>query len=224
MRHTHSQRGFTLIEAILAVSIIVTGLVALLTLARLSIIAADATVNRIRAVAYAQEAMEVVRNIRDTNWLEYDTDSTTVWNDGLFSPTDPTDYSAVITTTLAQPLTGHALDFRPDTRADTCDGASCTRLWEDPVQRFVMQSAETDADMFAAGVFKTEYTRIVLLYPICRSRADIQDEYIEHAEGVVCAALTHNQVGIDVVVRVEYPGRSQRNEMIIEEKMYDWRY
>lgn len=223
-RHTpHNQHGFTLLEAILAIAIIITGLVALLTLARLSILAADSSANRIRAVAYAQEAMEIIRNIRDTNWLEYDSDSTTPWNDGLYSAIDNTDYSAVLTTTMANPAANHVLDFRPDTHGDTCGGQPCLKLWEDEEHALVMQTAEDAADVEAAGWVTTGYTRLVYLYPICRNNANILDEYIERSEGIPCAG-GFSLVGVDVVVSVEYPGRAQRNSYVVEEKMYDWRY
>ena len=65
----HDSWGFTLVEAVVAVGVIAVGFTgALISLAQSS---AQATNLRNRTVAYqlAGEGIELVRNIRDTNWL-----------------------------------------------------------------------------------------------------------------------------------------------------------
>src|SRR4030042_4662401 len=66
-----SEQGFTLIEVLLAISVIVTTLVGLTTLLSLRISSLIPAKSKIIAVNLAQEGVEIVRTIRDNNWLLY---------------------------------------------------------------------------------------------------------------------------------------------------------
>ena len=61
--------GQGLLEAVIAICIIVTGIVAALTLAIGSLSAGVASESRIIATNLSREGIEVVRNIRDSNWV-----------------------------------------------------------------------------------------------------------------------------------------------------------
>jgi len=74
-----TKRGFTIIEAIVAIFVITTGIVGVLTLVTQTISSATYSSDRLIAAYLAQEGIEIVRNIRDTNWLE----GAATWNDGL---------------------------------------------------------------------------------------------------------------------------------------------
>ena len=76
-------RGFSLIEVIVAVSILSTGIVASTALINRTISAGLVVRNQLVAVNLAQEGMEVIHNIRHTNWIEEAVDGTTEWDDGL---------------------------------------------------------------------------------------------------------------------------------------------
>lgn len=70
--------GFTLLEAIVAISVITVGLVGVLSLVTQTISSATFSKDKLIAVYLAQEGIEIVRNIRDTNWL-----TNASWNNGL---------------------------------------------------------------------------------------------------------------------------------------------
>ncbi len=70
--------GFTLIETIVAVGIVVVGLVSALSLFATSLSAVTIVRQRIAAANLVQEGIEVTRNIRDTNWI-----GGLPWNQGL---------------------------------------------------------------------------------------------------------------------------------------------
>lgn len=72
-------KGFTLLETIIAVAILATGIVASLTLISKSIQSVSLSQNRLIATYLANEGMELVRNIRDNNWK----DPSASWDDGL---------------------------------------------------------------------------------------------------------------------------------------------
>ncbi|MBX4205129.1 MAG: type II secretion system GspH family protein [Candidatus Doudnabacteria bacterium] len=72
MRKTNSQSGQTLLETIIAIFILTTVLTAGLSLTIYSLSHSDRTGEEIIATNLAREAIDVVRNMRDTNWLESD--------------------------------------------------------------------------------------------------------------------------------------------------------
>lgn len=79
LRKIISTSGFSLLEVIVATGIITMGLLGILSLVMQNMQAQ--TVNRDYLIAsmLAQEGIELVRNIRDTNWLETGMD----WHDGI---------------------------------------------------------------------------------------------------------------------------------------------
>ena len=72
--------GFTLMEAIVAIFVITTGIVGVLSLVTQTISSATFSKDKLIAAYLAQEGIEIVRNIRDTNWLE---GGSNPWNEGL---------------------------------------------------------------------------------------------------------------------------------------------
>jgi Tfp pilus assembly protein PilV len=76
------QRGFTLMEAIVAIFVIITGIVGVMTLITFTITSAQISKDKLIAAYLAQEGIEIVRNIRDTNWLEQYTNPNP-WDEGL---------------------------------------------------------------------------------------------------------------------------------------------
>ena len=72
--------GFTLIEAIVAIGVISVGFVGALVLLSKSASQANLLKNRVIAAHLAEEGVEVVYNIRDTNWLN---PANPGWRNGL---------------------------------------------------------------------------------------------------------------------------------------------
>lgn len=67
LKNKQTAAGFSLLETLVAISILVTAIVASLSLASQSISSASLSKNQIIAFNLAQEGMELVRSIRDTN-------------------------------------------------------------------------------------------------------------------------------------------------------------
>ena len=73
-----SHAGFTLIEVMVAISIMLIGIVGLYSLIPKIVSITGANNNKFTASQLAREGIEIVRNIRDTNWLEEEN-----WQEGL---------------------------------------------------------------------------------------------------------------------------------------------
>jgi len=80
-------KGFSLMEVIIAIAIITTALISIMVLITFSISSIRVAKSKIIATNLAQEGLEIVRNIRDSNWLSYKRASEN-WRDGL----QPGDY------------------------------------------------------------------------------------------------------------------------------------
>lgn len=212
--------GFTLVETIIATGVIVFGVLGILSLNTGSIIVSQVSESEFEAAQLAREGIETVRAIRDSNWLKYDTDSTTAWNTSLYSGTD---YTAV----LLDPMHSSYLDFTPNTFSSTCTGASsvtynCTAMWLDSTSNYYYQTTSSSFSPSGAGVKSTNYFRLLTLNPICRSNSSESTERIV-TSGSTCSG-TETQVGIDVISQVEYPTRGNTGIYTLEEYLYDWKF
>jgi len=64
-----NNKGFGLLEAVLAIAVLVIVVASTVTLSRMSIKSSAISLDRVQAYYLAQEGIEAVRQIRDTNWL-----------------------------------------------------------------------------------------------------------------------------------------------------------
>jgi len=74
-----NKKGFTLLEMIIAVTVILIGLIPIMSLMYDSSFGVRLSLSRLQAAYLAQEGLEIVRNIRDSNWLA----QTSSWNNNL---------------------------------------------------------------------------------------------------------------------------------------------
>ena len=78
----NKESGFTLIEMMIAVFVMVVGIVGAMSLIQRVIFSSSISSSRLIAAYLAQEGAEIVRNVRDTNWLEARF-SLNPWDEGL---------------------------------------------------------------------------------------------------------------------------------------------
>ena len=76
-------RGFTLLEVIIAIFILTIGVGGAFALITRTVGSSSAISNQLIASYLAQEGIEIVRNIRDSNFLEIHNGSAISWEDGL---------------------------------------------------------------------------------------------------------------------------------------------
>lgn len=80
-----SSPGFTIIEVMMAVTVLSVGIMGAVTIINYNISATSNSVNRIMAANLAQDGIELVRDIRDTNWLQgkFDVSGANAWDLGI---------------------------------------------------------------------------------------------------------------------------------------------
>lgn len=77
------ERGFTLLEVLIAVSVLTIGAIGMFAVVAQNIAFSSVVSNRLVAAYLAQEGVEIVRNIRDTNFLQIRRGVGTNWRAGL---------------------------------------------------------------------------------------------------------------------------------------------
>jgi prepilin-type N-terminal cleavage/methylation domain-containing protein len=99
MKFKNSNSGFTLLEAIVAISVISIGVVGVMNIVPQLFSAISINSSRLTAAYLAQEGIEIVRNIRDTNWLQArDPTKSSPWDDGLVCASPPCEWQGDYTT------------------------------------------------------------------------------------------------------------------------------
>jgi len=79
----NKKNGFTLVECLVAISILIIGILSGFILVTKALYNATVIQDRLTASFLAQEGIELVRNIRDTNFIRSLTSSGVSWRDGL---------------------------------------------------------------------------------------------------------------------------------------------
>lgn len=78
----NSEKGFTMIEVLASIYLITVGVMGVFALVQQIISFADISSSRLAAIYLAQEGIEIVRNIRDGNWLKGRAAEVS-WDEGL---------------------------------------------------------------------------------------------------------------------------------------------
>ena len=76
------ERGFTLLEVMVAIFVITVGIAGVMTILQRTMFLTSISSSRLTAAYLAQEGIEIVRNVRDTNWLEAGSTAND-WDEGL---------------------------------------------------------------------------------------------------------------------------------------------
>ena len=83
LKPVKNNKGFTLLEVITAIFILTVGVGGSVLLTQQTLSASSVIESKLVAAYLAQEGVEIIRNVRDANWLENRTTGTTSWKDGL---------------------------------------------------------------------------------------------------------------------------------------------
>lgn len=148
-----SERAFTLIETLVAISILTIAIVAPMTLVSRSIAAAYYARDQITAFHLAQEAIETVRHVRDHNVLET----------ALGTPTD-----ILLGIPLNTPFVVNTVEDIDDAIDEIpCISGTCPALQRDPTDTFYG---------YGAGWTDTRFTRTVEAETVREDESEIPQE------------------------------------------------
>src|SRR3989344_4780724 len=237
-----SGAGFTLIEGIIASGIISTALIVGLALAYSNLIAAQANSDRIIAGNLAREALEVVRNIRDSNWLRFqanaDKDNNAVNGIQFYSWDDFFDgwpnYNAATCTNgdcgnyfdviLSDVNFSNPNAYNYSLRKVTSvnrDALTCLQDTGQPSCRVHMQGT-TYFQAAAPSGAATSYVRRVVLKPICWDGTNEIVDFDAVNPDMVCPVGTI-KAGVLATAEVYWQRTNKTLDVQLKERFYNWR-
>jgi Tfp pilus assembly protein PilV len=192
--------GQGLLEATIAIGVVLVGLIGTVTLTTSSIISSGESENRIVAANLAREGIEAVRVIRDSNWL---VGPSLAWDTGLNHVSYPGAITKLDPTTLRW-----SLYFISSTDFSN----AFTKLYRDTDTGLYLQSEGA----LPATASQTSYARQLKIYAVCRQGST------ETATAAVCTAGT--KVGLKVVSTVQWSQGGQTHKLSLEDWLYNWRF
>lgn len=211
-RESGTQRGQTLIEVLVAVGILLAGVIAVITLSIASLKADQLSSRKIVALNLAREAAEVLRNIRDSNWLAGMRDDCSI------SATNYTDdwFRGVSDDTQCAPGAQDII-LRFDTMSYQWESVGTAAPLTDGKIYFLNNGTYVQGAPLPAGTTSTIYTRYVTLTPR-DSTSGLADEACVVTAGK-CSKITH----YDVLVTVTSALNTQTDVVQIGSKLYNWK-
>ena len=210
------KRAFGLVELIMSMTILAIALVALMNLMTHLIAAAKINQDRIIALNLAREGIEIVRNVRDTNWLTAcptwggtcthwetagGTSSCCLWDSALDSDTDHT-----FVIDFDPSNNRYILNYTPDSISN-----SAADLYIDTTSGLFLTSTYA-----AGGSSISNFERLITVDYICRD-ADDTNEQVVTSGG--CGA--QKKIGIQVTSTAEWD--TTNKSITLVDKLYNWK-
>ena len=156
---TQKKKGFTLIESLIAITVMLVAVVAPMSLAQDGITAARLAQDQIIAFYLAQEGVEVVRNMRDENKLAGGDQLDGPLQDCVVNPLNPAERGCVIDATR---IVGTTFDVDP------CTGGVCPPIRSND-EKYTYDSSAIYED--------TKYTREIRVWYV--ENPDRKDAKVE---------------------------------------------
>ncbi|MEK7073448.1 MAG: hypothetical protein AAB974_03370 [Patescibacteria group bacterium] len=189
-----------MLEMIIALGIITSGIASTLSLVSSSLNASNESQTRVVATGLAREAVEAVRAMRDGTWLEG-----IPWNSSLVGPGN--DRTGV---PYFMPEKDWRIDF---TAAGITDPDAV--VYQDPDGSFRQYDGASPA-----GAMESPYRRLITMRPICMVEGDATT--IASVDGTACPG-GKIEVGIDVRVLITWTVSARGHRLEMQSELYDWR-
>lgn len=190
------ESGQSLVEMIVAIAIILTGLMGALALTVSNLSGVGEAGARVVASSLAKEGVDVTRNVRDTNWLK-----SAAWDDGLFSGND---FTAIAVFNPVQNI--WHFEFSPNAISEPA-----AKLYRDVNNLYLQDKVQP------AGT-ATIYSRLITLDPICLDPV----AKVETITGNPCGG-GEQKIGIRVKSEVDWTESGQPRSLVLEDRLYNWR-
>lgn len=201
------QAGFTLLEMLLALSVLSVGVMAAFTLSTANLNTVKANGQRILAANLAREGVEVIRNIRDSNWLKIQANADCggtlcTWDQNLDQGTSTIAYDKIDLGTNIP--AGKTIE---DCFADT----TC----------MILEKNDTGYHIYTESGDPTNMARIIILKAICQDSDDTGD--LEISSDLTCGAIYEEKIGLQVTSQVYWHDFSKTHTIEVVEELYNWR-
>lgn len=209
-----NQAGQSLLELVVAISVITVGLFSVWNLFISNYNGEQEAGARILSVNLAREGIEIIKNMRDSNWLAIDNNDPCSYN-GILS--DPCrwdsgldgDGSGVIQNILSENI---YLDYAPNALSD-----EATRIYQDP-----------DSSLYSNNSLgrPTTYRRLITIKSICCADADFNlqcdDLSVDFVVQNTCSG-SELKMGLDVQSTVSWSINGQARETSVNERIFNWK-
>lgn len=207
-----AQKGQTLVELVVAISIILIGVVSALVLTMVTIRGGKESGMQVTAANLAREGVEVVRQKRDSNWLkiESNTLSFSQWDDGLKN--EGNDYTTIAL--FVESSHGWTLDYNAGTSIEECaDNDSC---------RLYFQNGIYSHD---PGGEASPYYRLIQTNEVCLGLVEGQWTEQIVSSGNNCGLLGESweKIGIQVLSEVRWRVKNSWQSLVFEDHLYNWK-
>lgn len=196
------KKGIALMEVIIALGVIITGVIGGVYLTSYNLGLALNGEHRLIAANLAREAIEVIRQKRDTNWL-----NANPWDQGIFT-TEKYRY---------------LVDFNPETLdwqlafkdVDLADCGEDCRLYLDNETSAYSHSQTADYQT-------TAYKRLLTMREICWMVATSQELVLP--DGQACATGGYGElIGWQLASTVSWQQPGANGDLTIIDELYDWK-
>lgn len=217
-KHFHNQRGQGLLELVIAIGVIVTGLFSVWTLYLSNFSGEQESSYRIIGSNLAREGVEVVKNIRDSNWLKLEDNERCLdvlcrWDNGLWDVSGTIDPGPIQTAIInTQTDVDYAiLNFNPD----SIDDLDARLYINNETGLYASDSADAALSPFS---------RLITLKQICCPDVD---------NNLKCDSISFNDCGddmtgklniaVDVESNVSWSINGKKRNIIVADTLYDWK-
>jgi prepilin-type N-terminal cleavage/methylation domain-containing protein len=209
----NNNSGFTLIELMITLVVFTIGIMGAMGLAFSNYNNSRDNLDKIIAVNLAREGIELIKNVRDSNWLKAEANELTCggfcsWNSG-FNFTNNYVY-----------IDYDDLDPRSSSDCHSAVSSSaCAVLCVDCIL-YKDTLGYYNHDNQISG---TKYNRVIKLEEICVNEAGSDPENNEYKRDISIGCDSgHTQIGLEVASYVEWEDNGTKN-VEIAERIYNWR-
>lgn len=196
------KKGQGLLETIVALGIIMSALVAVLSLVISNLITERAADMRLQALNFAREGIEAVKNVRDTNYL-------TNQDDAWFG--------------ISSDQNGRRLniDFNPDNGTKSFIDVSGDSYIYNREDVYLQKNGGYSSD---SQLIKTPFSRVVVITDIKCDDEFAQSGSISVQNSNKCKTVfPEEKIGVNVDSVVSWTETGRQHEITLTEKLYDWR-
>lgn len=196
MNKIKEQKGQTILEALVAVAVILIGVLAMVTLSIASVKASSSKQGEISAISFAREGVEAIRNLRDNDWF-----GESAFAESLIKE----DHSGIA-----------AFDFSFSSSPWSFSNSQDKKIYQDQATSFYFQSENVPV-----GATPSQFSREIIIDLICQNASQLEKII---ATGKTCNDPEYTKlIGIRVISRVFWDDQGDQKEVKLEDRLYNWK-